>query len=111
MLNIEQARKILGVSKSASEEEVKKKYKALAKKWHPDVNESKEAYDKIKEINNAYEAVMKEQFGKIDVWEDYDIWWWRQYKNDPIWGNLGKDEDSKPLIGRKKGTKNANRNK
>ena len=49
---------ILGVNKTASKEEIKKAYKTLAKKWHPDLNpENKEAEQKFKEINEAYAAL------------------------------------------------------
>ena len=51
---------VLGVSPSASEDEIKKAYRALAKKYHPDVNNgSTDAELKMKEINEAYSAVMK----------------------------------------------------
>lgn len=46
---------ILGVSKTASEGEIKKSYRTLAKKYHPDMNPgNKEAEDKFKEITEAY---------------------------------------------------------
>ena len=45
---------ILGVSKSASIEEIKKAYRKLALEWHPDRNKKPEANEKFKEINEAY---------------------------------------------------------
>ena len=46
---------VLGVSKSASEDEIKKAYRSLAKKYHPDMNPGdKEAEVKFKEVNEAY---------------------------------------------------------
>jgi molecular chaperone DnaJ len=49
---------ILGVKKTASEEEIKKAYRKLARKWHPDVNPGKkEAEQKFKEISQAYDCL------------------------------------------------------
>lgn len=53
--------KILGVSKSASQDEIKKAYRKLAIEFHPDKNKSKEAEEKFKEINQAYEVLGNEQ--------------------------------------------------
>lgn len=46
--------KILGVPKNASEDEIKKAFKKLARKYHPDVNKEPGAEEKFKEINEAY---------------------------------------------------------
>ena len=47
--------KLLGVSKSASDKDIKKAYRALAKKWHPDKNPGdKKAAERFKEISAAY---------------------------------------------------------
>lgn len=48
---------ILGVSKTASQEEIKKAYRKQALEWHPDRNKSAEAEKKFKEINEAYEIL------------------------------------------------------
>jgi molecular chaperone DnaJ len=50
--------KILGVTKDASDDEIKKAYRKLAMKYHPDQNkDSKEAEEKFKEVNQAYEIL------------------------------------------------------
>jgi len=49
--------KVLGVSKTATAEELKKAYRRLAVEYHPDKNKSKEAEEKFKEINQAYEVL------------------------------------------------------
>ena len=66
---------VLGVSKNATDEELKKAYRRLAKKYHPDANpdNKKEAEAKFKEVNEAYEVLsdsqkrkMYDQFGTAD---------------------------------------------
>ena len=56
---------ILGVSKNATDEEIKKAYRELARKYHPDTYQdnplSDLAADKMKEINEAYDAIMNER--------------------------------------------------
>ena len=89
------ARKILGISNSATESEVRKKYKELVKKWHPDINNRGEAHEKMKEINHAFELIMKNEFGVLDVWKDYDKWWFQQFKNDSLCGGGPSEEDNK----------------
>jgi len=59
---------VLGVEKNATSDEIKKKYRNLAKKYHPDKNEgNKEAENRFKEINEAYEVL-----GDKDKREKYD---------------------------------------
>lgn len=53
---------ILGVTKSSTAEEIKKSYKKLAKKYHPDVNPNdKEAENKFKELSEAYAVLSDEE--------------------------------------------------
>ena len=49
--------KILGIDSTASFDEVKKAYRSLALKYHPDVNPSKEAEAKFREYAEAYEVL------------------------------------------------------
>ena len=48
---------VLGVKKSAKTQEIKSAYRNLAKKWHPDKNDSPYAKEKFVEINAAYEIL------------------------------------------------------
>ena len=48
---------LLGVPKTASEDEIRKSFRKLARKYHPDVNKNPEAEAKFKEINEAYEVL------------------------------------------------------
>lgn len=52
---------VMGVARGASPDEIKKAYRQLARKYHPDVSKEPEAEAKFKEINEAYEVLSDEQ--------------------------------------------------
>ncbi|MCI8415944.1 MAG: DnaJ domain-containing protein [Lachnospiraceae bacterium] len=58
---------VLGVSRNASEEEIKKAYRSLSRKYHPDANMNNpnkdQAEARFKEVQQAYEQIMKERTG------------------------------------------------
>lgn len=51
----------LNVSENASQDEIKKSYRRLARQYHPDLNKTKEAEEKFKEINATYEILSDEE--------------------------------------------------
>uniref|UniRef100_A0A0N5C681 J domain-containing protein n=1 Tax=Strongyloides papillosus TaxID=174720 RepID=A0A0N5C681_STREA len=65
---------ILGISRSASLEEIKRSYKSLVKIWHPDKNSAPEANEKFMAIKQAYEILSnplkKERFDKFGTFDD-----------------------------------------
>lgn len=52
---------VLGISKGADEAAIKKAYRQMAKKYHPDVNKEPDAAEKFKEVNEAYEILSDPQ--------------------------------------------------
>ncbi len=52
---------VLGVAKGSTPDEIKKSYRRLARKYHPDVSEEADAEGKFKEVNEAYEILSNEQ--------------------------------------------------
>src|SRR3954462_3036635 len=61
---------VLGVPKSASEREIRKAYRKLARQYHPDLNPNdKQAETKFKEIGQAYEVL-----SDADKRQSYDRW-------------------------------------
>jgi molecular chaperone DnaJ len=78
---------ILGVSKEASEKEIKTAYRKLARKWHPDINPgNKEAEQKFKEISESYNCLgnkekrkLYDEFGEEGLKTGFDAEQARQY--------------------------------
>jgi molecular chaperone DnaJ len=84
---------ILGVSKDATQEQIKKAYRKLARKWHPDINPgNKEAEQKFKEISRAYECLgnqdkrkLYDEFGEEGLQAGFDADKAREYAK---WGSF-----------------------
>ncbi|MEJ7620849.1 MAG: molecular chaperone DnaJ [Aquificaceae bacterium] len=56
---------VLGVPRNATQEEIKKAYRRLARKYHPDFNKDPEAQEKFKEINEAYQVLSDPEKRKL----------------------------------------------
>src|SRR5439155_10367862 len=82
---------ILGVSRTATEEEIRKAFRKLARQYHPDVAKNKAtAEEKFKEINEAYEVL-----GDPEKRKKYDELGadWKQgaeFRPPPGWGQAGR---------------------
>jgi molecular chaperone DnaJ len=79
---------ILGVDRNATEHDIKKAYRKLARKWHPDINPGhKKAEEKFKEISEAYDVLgdkkkrgLYDEFGKEGLGAGFDAETARRYK-------------------------------
>jgi len=81
--------KTLGLSRGASEEDIKKAYKKMALKYHPDKNKSAGAEEKFKEIAEAYEVLSDPKKRQV-----YD-----QYGEEGLKGGLGNNNNANNMGG------------
>lgn len=82
--------KILGVSKSASSEEIKKAYRKLARKYHPDLNPGdKQAEQQFKEVNEAQEVLSDPE--KRAKYDQYGQYWQQVATGAPPGAGMGVD--------------------
>ncbi|MCK4615134.1 MAG: DnaJ domain-containing protein, partial [Thermoplasmata archaeon] len=93
---------VLGVSRNASEEEIKKAYRRLARKYHPDKyqdeNEKKKAEEKFKEISEAYEVLAdKEKRARYDRFGHEGIS--RDFGGGFTWKNFTHFDDLSDIFG------------
>jgi curved DNA-binding protein len=82
--------KILGIDRKASEDDIRKAYRDLAKKFHPDHNpDNKQAEERFKEINEAYQVLSdpkkRQHYDRLG--SDYSQWQRRGAPGDFNWGD------------------------
>jgi curved DNA-binding protein len=78
--------KILGVARTATADEIKKSYRRLARKFHPDVSKEKDAETKFKEVQEAYEVLKDPE--KRAAYDQLGSEWksGEQFRPPPDWG-------------------------
>jgi curved DNA-binding protein len=78
--------KILGMARTATADEIKKSYRRLARKFHPDVSKEKDAEQKFKEVQEAYEVLKDPE--KRAAYDQLGSEWksGEQFRPPPDWG-------------------------
>ncbi|MBU1667690.1 J domain-containing protein [bacterium] len=90
----------LGVSERASADEIKKAYRKLARKYHPDVNKDEAAIEKFKEINAAYEVLSdSKKKDEYDMYGDQMFGGQKFHDFAQNQGNVDLDELLKNIFG------------
>lgn len=83
---------VLGVSPSATDEAVKKAYRELARKYHPDNYQNNPladlAEEKMKEINEAYDTITKQRSGEMPRGGGYGGGYQQGYASNPTYGRV-----------------------
>src|ERR1700737_940029 len=79
--------KILSVARTATADEIKKSYRRLARKFHPDVSKEKDAEQKFKEVQEAYEVLKDPE--KRAAYDQLGSEWksGQQFRPPPDWGS------------------------
>src|SRR3954467_6185833 len=83
--------KVLGVSREASQDEIRKAFRKLAREFHPDVaKDKKKAEEKFKEINEAYEVLSDP--AKRKKYDELGADWksGSEFRPPPGWGGAGQ---------------------
>jgi len=97
-MSIREAADILGIADRASIQEIRSRYHALVKEWHPDVSDydSEDAHNTMIRLNDAYDILIgycmqveisfrTEDLNQTTETDAIDAWMER-YGDDPIWG-------------------------
>ena len=83
---------VLGVSQSASDDEIKKAYRELARKYHPDNYQNNPladlAEEKMKEINEAYDTITKQRSGEMPRCGVFGGGYQLGYASNPTYGRV-----------------------
>ena len=64
---------VLGVDRTATEADIKRAYRGMARKYHPDVNRDDGAEERFKEVNEAYEVLSDADKARVVGWAPYGL--------------------------------------
>ena len=81
---------VLGVDKSAEKKDIKKAYRKLAMKYHPDVSEDQESGEKFKEISEAYAVLSDSE--KRQTYDQYGHAGMNGFSQEDIYNNVNFDD-------------------
>ena len=78
--------KVLGVARTANADEIKRAYRKLARRYHPDVSKEPQAEEKFKEVQEAYEVLRDPE--KRRAYDQLGAQWkaGEQFRPPPDWG-------------------------
>lgn len=81
--------KVLGVARDAAQDEIKRAYRKLARKYHPDVSKEPDAEEKFKEVAEAYEVLKDPE--KRKAYDELGSRWQegQEFRPPPDWGGAG----------------------
>lgn len=100
-------RRVLGVSATASDDEIRRAYREKVQEYHPDLNDRDDAEEQFKRIKEAYDALVSESDGEtggatawseVQVAKDYNTGWTLVYQrandaNERRWAVVGRQAD------------------
>ncbi|MDP1604602.1 MAG: DnaJ C-terminal domain-containing protein [Legionella sp.] len=84
--------KVMGLEKNASQEEIKRTYRKLARKYHPDVSKEANAENKFKEVGEAYEVLKDPE--KRKKYDQYGQYWQEPSQRPQQQQHYSQDYDS-----------------